>query len=159
MADQGNDVHVCFVCSGNICRSPMAALIFREELRRAGLDGVARVSSAGLGPWHAGEPADPRASRTLAAAGYPTDHVATQVGPEHIGADLLVAMDSGHEDALLRMVDDPNRVRMLRSFDPTAKGEDQDIPDPYFGGRKGFTELLAMLQAAMPGLLDWVRTG
>lgn len=150
-------MHVCFVCSGNICRSPMAALIFREELRRAGLDGAVRVSSAGVWPWHEGEPADPRARKTLAGAGYPTEHVAARLSTEHTGANLLVAMDSEHEAALLRMVRDPNRVRMLRSFDPAAEGEDREVPDPYFGGRKGFTDLLAMLQAAIPGLLEWVR--
>ncbi|MDI5980588.1 protein tyrosine phosphatase, partial [Amycolatopsis magusensis] len=51
-------LHVSFVCSGNICRSPMAALVFREQLRRAGLADRVRVSSAGIGPWHVGEPAD-----------------------------------------------------------------------------------------------------
>jgi protein-tyrosine phosphatase len=148
-------VHICFVCSGNICRSPSAALVFAAHVRRAGLRDV-EVTSAGIGPWHVGEPMDERARRTLADSGYPTTHTAAQVGAPHLDADLLVAMDDGHRAALLRLVDDPQRVRMLRSFDPAADG-DLDVPDPYYGGAEGFDEVLAMIEAATPGLLDWVR--
>jgi protein-tyrosine phosphatase len=147
-------VHICFVCSGNICRSPSAALVFAEHLRRAGLDDAVRVTSAGIGPWHAGEPIDERAGEVLERHGYPVRHVAAQVGTEHLDADLLLAMDRDHEKALRRLADDPARVRMLRSFDPDATG-DLDVPDPYYGGPEGFEEVLAMIEAAMPGLLAW----
>ncbi|WNM32981.1 low molecular weight protein-tyrosine-phosphatase [Streptomyces sp. Li-HN-5-11] len=149
-------MHICFVCSGNICRSPSAALVFAEHLRRAGLGGSVRVSSAGIGPWHVGEPVDERAAEVLARHGYPVEHVAAQVGAEHLGADLFLAMDRGHDKALRRLVDDPSRVRLLRSFDPAAAG-DLDVPDPYYGGPEGFDEVLVMIEAAMPGLLAWTR--
>lgn len=149
-------VHICFVCSGNICRSPSGALVLAERLRRAGLDGAVRVTSAGIGPWHIGEPIDERAGAALARHGYPVEHVAVQVGAEHLDADLFLAMDAGHEKALRRLVADPSRVRLLRSFDPAATG-DLDVPDPYYGGPEGFDEVLAMVEAAMPGLLAWVR--
>ncbi len=148
-------VHICFVCSGNICRSPSAALVFAEHLRRAGLADRVRVTSAGIGPWHVGEPIDERAGDALIRQGYPTVHVAAQVGPEHLDADLLLAMDSGHEKALRRLARGPEQVRFLRSFDPDAG--DMDVPDPYYGGPEGFDEVLRMIEAAMPGLLDWVR--
>jgi protein-tyrosine phosphatase len=134
----------------------MAELVFREHLREAGLAEVVEVNSAGTGPWHVGEPADERARRTLAEHGYPTDHVATQVDNRHLGADLLVALDSGHARTLVRIADDPDRVRLLRSFDPEA-GDDLDVPDPYYGDPAGFEEVLAMIEAASPGLLAWVR--
>jgi protein-tyrosine phosphatase len=134
----------------------MAELVFREHLRREGLADVVEVNSAGTGPWHVGEPADERARRTLARHGYPTDHVATQVDNRHLGADLLVALDSGHARTLRRIADDPARVRLLRSFDPDA-GEDVDVPDPYYGEPVGFEEVLAMIEAASPGLMTWVR--
>jgi protein-tyrosine phosphatase len=133
----------------------MAAVVFTEHLRRAGLADRVTVTSAGIGGWHVGEAADSRAARTLAGAGYPTEHVAAQVGPEHLDADLLVAMDSGHEAALADLVGD-GRVRMFRSFDPAADG-DVDVPDPYYGHHDGFAEVLAMIEAATPGLLGWVR--
>jgi protein-tyrosine phosphatase len=150
-------VHICFVCSGNICRSPSAALVFGAELERAGLADEVAVTSAGIGPWHAGEPMDRRARAVLAAHGYPTAHTAAQVGVDHLAADLLVAMDDGHHAALLDLVDDPERVVLLRSFDPAADPDDVEVPDPYYGGPEGFEEMLAMIEAAVPGLLDRVR--
>ncbi|MFD7919245.1 low molecular weight protein-tyrosine-phosphatase [Streptomyces sp. NPDC059740] len=155
-------MHICFVCTGNICRSPSAALVFAEHLRRAGLADAVRVTSAGVGPWHVGEAIDERAGEALSRSGYAVDHVAAQVGPDHLSADLLVAMDAGHCKALRALVEDPARVRLLRSFDPVAAGDaadetDLDVPDPYYGGQDGFEEVLAMIEAAVPGLLEWVR--
>lgn len=153
-------LHVCFVCSGNICRSPIAALVFAARLEEEGLADRVRVTSAGIGPWHVGEPADPRARRVLAAHGYPTTHVAAQVDEDHLSADLLVAMDAGHEAALRDLLahqgDGDERLRMLRSFDPGA--DDLDVADPYYGDYSGFEEVLAQVEAATPGLVEWVRS-
>ncbi|WP_370946896.1 low molecular weight protein-tyrosine-phosphatase [Amycolatopsis sp. cg5] len=147
-------LHVCFVCSGNICRSPMAALVFQEHLRREGL--AVRVSSAGTGAWHAGEPADSRAQATLRASGYPTSHIAAEVGDDHLEADLLLAADVGHLRFLQSRVADPSKVRLLREFDPEAP-EGAEVPDPYYGADGGFAEVLAMIERTVPGLLKWVR--
>jgi protein-tyrosine phosphatase len=149
-------LHLCFVCSGNICRSPMAALVFGEHLRRAGLADQVRVTSAGTGPWHVGEPADPRARETLTAHGYGGEHVAAQVDEEHLAADLLLAADSAHLRTLRPKVEDSGRVRLLRAFDPSAP-PGAEVPDPYYGGDEGFGEVLAMIERTVPGLLDWVR--
>lgn len=149
-------MHLCFVCTGNICRSPSAALVLTEHLRRAGLADAVRVSSAGIGSWHVGDPIDRRAGEALRRRGYPVDHVAAQVGAEHLDADLLLAMDHGHHRDLRRLLADPARVRLLRSFAPAA-GTDLEVPDPYYGDRQGFDEVLTMIEAAMPGLLAWVR--
>lgn len=133
----------------------MGASVFVEHVRRAGLADSVHVTSCGVGPWHIGEPADRRAAKTLADHGYPTEHVAAQLGPEHLDADLFVAMDGGHYDFLVRRVD-ADKVRMLRSFDPRSP-QDAEVPDPYYGGDSGFTDALDMIEAAMPGLLDWAR--
>jgi protein-tyrosine phosphatase len=148
-------MHVSFVCTGNICRSPMAALVFTEHLRRAGLTDHVEVTSAGTGGWHVGDPTDPRAARTLIDHGYSTAHVAAQIADRHLDADLLVALDSGHARELRRLIGAPDRIRLLRSFDPDASGT--DVPDPYYGGREGFDDVMAMIEASMPGLLAWVR--
>ncbi|HEX2053663.1 MAG TPA: low molecular weight protein-tyrosine-phosphatase [Actinomycetota bacterium] len=154
-------LHVCFVCSGNICRSPMAEMVFREHLRREALQDRVKVTSAGTGGWHVGDGADYRAAAVLAEHGYPYKHTAAQVNTDHLKADLLVALDRGHHRALERLVErvggDPHRIVMLRSFDPNARG-DLEVPDPYYGGDSGFTRVLSMIEACMPGLLEWVRT-
>ncbi len=150
-------IAVVFVCTGNICRSPIAEKVFVHELERAGLAGEVRVSSAGTGGWHVGDPADQRAAALLRAEGYPDDHAARQVDAEQLSADLIVALDNSHRRALQAMVPERDRVRLLRSFDPTAP-EGAEVPDPYYGDDAGFAEVLAMVRAAMPGLLDWVRT-
>ncbi len=147
---------ILFVCTGNICRSPMAEIVFTEALRREGLADRVQVSSAGTGDWHVGDPADPRSVETLRRAGYSCEHIAAQVSVQHLSADLVVALDSGHLAALRRLVAQPDRVVLLRSFDPAADG-DLDVPDPYFGGEDGFDVVLDQVEAAARELLEEIR--
>ncbi|MEO9327519.1 low molecular weight protein-tyrosine-phosphatase [Gordonia aurantiaca] len=150
------ELHVCFVCTGNICRSPMAQNIFRAALDDAGLGGKVRVTSCGVTAFHVGEPADNRARTELVANGYSDAHVAALLGPEHFDAHLFVAMDSGHVRELERKrLGD--RTRLLRSFDPDAPEDDLDLHDPYYGGTEDFVATREQIESAVPGLLDWVR--
>ncbi|MGX5214174.1 low molecular weight protein-tyrosine-phosphatase [Streptomyces violaceus] len=151
---------VCFVCTGNICRSPMAEVIFRARVAEAGLDGLVEVDSAGTGGWHEGDGADPRTVTVLEENGYATGHTARQFQPSWFSRlDLVVALDSGHLCALRRLApteEDARKVRLLRSYD-SAAGDDLDVPDPYYGGADGFGECLEMVEAASAGLLAAVR--
>ncbi|MFD7503883.1 low molecular weight protein-tyrosine-phosphatase [Streptomyces sp. NPDC059850] len=150
---------VCFVCTGNICRSPMAESIVRAHAEDAGFDGLVAWDSAGTGPWHEGDGADRRAIAVLADHGYEQDHIARQFQPAWFAdLDLVIALDSGHlRDlrALAPTARDAAKVRLLRSYDPDAPS-DLDVPDPYFGGTDGFEEVLEMIEAASGGLLDAV---
>jgi protein-tyrosine phosphatase len=157
MSDTQKPLRVVFVCTGNICRSPIAEKVFVHELQRAGLAHAVEVRSAGTGSWHIGSPADERAAALLRSEGYPDEHTARQVDAELLSADLLVALDDSHRRALQSMVPEPERVRLLRSFDPAAPSG-AEVPDPYYGSADGFTEVLTMIRAAMPGMLDWVRS-
>jgi protein-tyrosine phosphatase len=147
---------VVFVCTGNICRSPVAEKVFAREVEEAGLADRVQVDSAGTGSWHVGGPADDRSATLLVQHGYPDAHVARQVDDDLLGADLLVALDDGHLRALRRLVPDPERVVLLRSFDAAAP-PGAGVPDPYYGGPEGFDEMLTMIRDAMPGLLEHVK--
>ncbi|SOD85252.1 low molecular weight protein-tyrosine-phosphatase [Streptomyces sp. Ag109_G2-15] len=151
---------VCFVCTGNICRSPMAESVFRARVEEAGLEDLVEIDSAGTGGWHEGDAADPRTVSVLDEHGYGTEHVARQFQPSWFARlDLVIALDSGHLKALRRLAsteEDVRKVRLLRAYDPAA-GDDLDVPDPYYGGRDGFEECLEMVEAASTGLLAAVR--
>lgn len=153
---------VCFVCTGNICRSPMASSVLRARVDEAGLGGLVRVDSAGTDGWHEGDGADPRTVSVLEAAGYESDHVARRFQVSWFSRlDLVIALDSGHHRTLRRLAPTPadaDKVRLLRSYDPVAAGLGElDVPDPYYGDDEGFDACLRMVEAASDGLLDAVR--
>jgi len=155
---------VCFVCSGNICRSPTAEVVLRRLLADAGLGEDVSVDSAGLGAWHVGQPADVRTVAALRARGYDAArHCARQFRTaDFAGRDLVVALDSGHERDLLALAPteaDRDKVRLLRSYDREAAGGtgDLDVPDPYYGGDPGFEHVLDLVESACRGLLAEVR--
>ena len=149
-------LHVTFVCTGNICRSPLAEKVFAAHLDEAGLADAVRVSSAGTGGWHVGDGADPRTVAELDAHGYDSEHEAAQVGPDHLAADLIVALDTGHARDLLRLGAPAERVVLLRSFDPDA--DDTSVADPYYSDESAFTEVRRQIESAVPGMLDWARS-
>ncbi|MDF3300890.1 low molecular weight protein-tyrosine-phosphatase [Streptomyces tropicalis] len=151
---------VCFVCTGNICRSPMAEWVFRARVEEAGLDGLVEVDSAGTDGWHEGDGADPRTVAVLREHGYGADHTARQFQASWFARiDLVIALDAGHLRTLRRLAptgQDAAKVRLLRSYDPAAGG-DLDVPDPYYGDADGFGACLEMVEEASPGLLAAVR--
>jgi protein-tyrosine phosphatase len=150
---------VTFVCTGNICRSPMAEWILRHHVEEEGLD--VEVDSSGTGGWHEGDDADPRTVEALQRAGYRSAHIARQFEPGWFsGYDLIIALDEGHARALRSLAPDAasqGKIRLLREFDPAADGDDMDVPDPYYGDTADFDHVLGMVEAAMPGLLDEIR--
>ncbi len=153
---RGQPLHVTFVCTGNICRSPMAEKMFADQLRLRGLSDAVRVTSAGTGNWHIGSCADERATRVLRAHGYPTDHRAAQLDADHLAADLVVALGRNHVRMLRQLGVEDSRIRMLRSFDPRSSRYALDVDDPYYGDPEDFEQVLEVIEAALPGLHDWV---
>ena len=148
--------HVCVVCSGNICRSPIGEQVLRVALAEAGLADRVRVSSAGIGDWHIGQGANERTVRVLQRAGYPTEHLARQITSREMRTvDLAVAADRGHLRDLRRMTNDSDKVVLLRAFDQDADRD--EVPDPYYGPDAGFDDVLEMTIAAAPGLIEEIR--
>jgi len=128
----------------------------RSVLVDAGIDDLVAVSSAGTGAWHAGERADPRASKALTGRGYDaSSHRARQFTASWFDdIDLVLAVDRSTRDELKRIAPlaDREKIRLLREFDASA-GRDLDVPDPYYGGPDGFDEVLDMVERACKGLL------
>lgn len=152
---------IVFVCTGNICRSPMAEVIARARATSVDLgDGTTLadhlvVQSAGTGPWHEGEPMHARAQTALVRGGFPDHpHVAHQFASAAIGQiDLLVALDRRHQQTLRSLGADPDRLALLRSFDPAA-GAAADVPDPYYGDDAVFDECRDLIAAGCGGLIE-----
>lgn len=149
-------LHVTFICSGNICRSPMAEKMFAHQISERGLADVVRVSSAGTGHWHEGEPADRRANEVLRGHGYPTAHRAAQMNGDHLSADLVVALSRNHLRMLQHEGVPAERLRLLRSFDPRSGAHVDDVEDPYYGTQDDFEDVFTVIDAALPGLHGWV---
>src|SRR6202042_775428 len=155
-AGDGASYRICVVCLGNICRSPTAEVILRDELNAAGLGVGVTVESAGTGDWHIGGPMDPGARAELARRGYDgSAHVARQITADWRGAyDLFVVMDRKNLANLRRMFADgpaQARIRLMRSFDPAAP-DGAEVPDPYHGTPAEYGAAFDLVLAAARGL-------
>jgi protein-tyrosine phosphatase len=159
-APAGPRYRLCFVCSGNICRSPIAAVVMQRLVDDEGLTGVVHVDSAGTGDWHVGERADSRAVAVLRRTGYDgSSHRARVFERSWLDdRDLVLALDRGHLcelRALARTDGQRAKVRLLRSFD-TAAPDGAEVADPYLGDDRDFEVVLAQVERSCRGLLDAV---
>ena len=148
---------VCFVCLGNICRSPTAEAVFRHLVEVGGRTDRFEIDSAGTAAYHAGERPDRRSASTAAARGVPLGGRARQFRLEDFSRfDHVLAMDVDNRDALQRLAPDEiarTKVHLLRDFDPDAPME-AEVPDPYYGGPDGFDRVFDICMAACRGLLS-----
>lgn len=151
-------LRVMALCLGNICRSPVAEALLRRELAAAGVE--ATVVSAGTGDWHVGRPADPRSQTVAAAHGLELGGRARQLGPaDFSGQDVILAMDANNAEDARRLAPPGAQARILlmRDFDPQGRGE--DVPDPYYGGARGFEDLYEMLERSARAFAQAARAG
>jgi protein-tyrosine phosphatase len=153
-------VRICFVCLGNICRSPTAEAVMRHLVEEAGLDERIAIESAGTGDWHVGGARDRRSRAVGAARGIPLEGEAQQfTRADFERFDHVLAMDRANRDELLRLARDGRdraKVRLLRSFEPGAP-PDAEVPDPYYGGPRGFEEVFDICERACRGLLAHLK--
>jgi protein-tyrosine phosphatase len=151
---------IVFVCSGNICRSPMAEVIARSMLADAGLDDRVSVDSAGTGGWHEGEGADRRTVRALADHGYDgSRHRAREFERAWFAdRDLILVADRTHLDTLRRWAPDDesrDKIRLLRKYDDAAVAAGTlEIDDPWYGGATDFERCLTEVESACAGLVE-----
>ncbi|MBB5633085.1 protein-tyrosine phosphatase [Cryobacterium mesophilum] len=161
--DESALFRICFVCTGNICRSPMAEAVFQQLIRRSGFSGSIVVLSAGTGDWHVGENSDTRTLAALAARGYNgAGHRAKQFDPEWFDhLDLVVVFDRSQERILKSWAttdQDRGKVQLLLGFDPDPSGS-LEVPDPYYSDAAMFDSVLGMIEHACTALFHQIEPG
>jgi protein-tyrosine phosphatase len=155
------------VCTGNICRSPMAEVVLRNRFERAGLGDVVAVDSTGVSGEEEGNGIDPRARLVLAARGYPVpEHRARRVLPAQLfERDLVLAATSAHARRLSAIAaeagwdraGEPGRIALIRAFDPALTGgAGLDLDDPWSGTARDFELCLDQVEASADGVLGQV---
>lgn len=153
---------VCFVCLGNIVRSPLAENMFRHLVDEADLKRHYQVDSAGTGPWHVGDAPDRRMRRVAASHGFKYTGRARQITlGDFEDFDWIIAMDTSNRSRLLAMAGTPEKaakVRLMREFDPQG-GPNAVVPDPYYGGIDGFEEVFQIIERSCRGLLAALEAG
>jgi protein-tyrosine phosphatase len=154
-----NMIAVCFVCLGNICRSPSAEAVMLHRVGQAKLGDRIVVDSAGTGTWHIGDEPDERAQRAAKKRGYDLSTLrGRQIGQEDFARfDLLIAMDDANAAALSAACPPKHRdkIRLLMEF--ATRDDSRVVSDPYFGGDEGFERVLDQCEDACEGLLKALR--
>ncbi len=152
-------VKVLFVCMGNICRSPTAEGVFGKLVHEAGLSDVIEIDSAGTHAYHVGEPPDTRAQRHALARGVDLSLLrarrATSQDFEYF--DYVLAMDEDNFQHLLQICPEQHQEKLQLFLDYAPHLTYREVPDPYYGGAKGFDNVLDLAEHAATGLLEHIR--
>lgn len=150
---------ICFVCLGNICRSPTAEGVMQHLVNEEGLENYFLIDSAGTSAYHIGEPANQHSQLVANKHGITLRSTARRFEPYDLSYfDLILAMDNENlED--LRLLDEKTefgkKFKLLRDFD--TEPDDGQVPDPYFGGRKGFDNVFEVVRRSCQNLLDELK--
>ncbi len=148
---------VLFICLGNICRSPLAEALFRRHVQAQNLTHKISCDSCGTAAYHIGAPPDARSVANARLNGLEYSHRARQLQPVDFKnfTRLVVMDDSNLNNVLIQGGHVHPSITKMRDFDPLAPGS--DVPDPYFGGNKGFQEVYEILDRATLHLLRHLR--
>lgn len=150
---------ICFVCLGNICRSPTAEGIFQHLVNTRNLEQYFYIDSAGTSAYHIGEPANSNSRKTARKHGIELKSRARRFEPADLKEfDLILAMDDENYQNLIQMDtsgNDSGKIKKLRDFDPDP--EDGNIPDPYYGGTDGFENVYRIVFRSCESLLSSLR--
>lgn len=153
-------IKVLFVCMGNICRSPTAEAAFRSLVKAHGLERQIMIDSAGTHDYHVGEQPDPRAQQAGRVRGYDLCSLrGRQVTPADFRKfDYILAMDLDNLIHLQKICPTEHSAKLGLLMDYARHHKEREIPDPYFGGTKGFEKVLDMVEDAAAGLLAEIRS-
>ncbi len=150
---------ILFVCTGNICRSPTAEGVARHFIQAAGLTDSIEVDSAGTNGYHAGEAPDPRTRKVAQSRGYDLSGLRARKLEvlDFQRFDLILAMDRGHLEIMQRLCPEVYQPRLRLFMEYARDSEFDEVPDPYYGGPRGFEAVLDMCEDGVQGVLDSLR--
>jgi protein-tyrosine phosphatase len=157
-----NSVKICFVCLGNICRSPLAQGVFETLIAKENFQGLVHIESAGTGNWHVGKRPDKRMQATARKNSVDMNSLARQFQPEDFDRfDLVIAMDQANFmdlAALCNPTTAEKKLKLFRSFDPeNLSKQPSDVPDPYYGGDEGFDNVFNIVHRTSPKILEFIK--
>lgn len=149
-------VRVCFVCLGNICRSPSAEGVMRSLLDEKKLTDSVHVESAGTSAWHVGERPDSRSRAAASTRGIVVDGKAQHFQAKDFERfDYVLVMDAANRaDVLALAANEGDAAKVHLFLDFNAEHQGQDVPDPYYGGANGFEHVLDLCESACAGFID-----
>lgn len=150
---------ILFVCSGNICRSPLAHRLFEKMAKESGIEDTFEVDSCGIGSWNVGCNADKRMRDLAKQKGWILEKTSRQIHPHDIEYfDYVLVMDKGHLYEIKNMfaidkITYHEKLKLFRTFDLQASEEDNEVIDPYYGGSQRFTHVYEMIERTCENLL------
>lgn len=154
-----NTFHICFVCLGNICRSPTAEGIFQHAVNERGLEDYFVVDSAGTSAFHIGEPANSKSRKVALERGVELTSKARQFTAADLDLFHLIIVMDDENKANVRLLanteEQKSKIHLMREFDPVP--EDGQVPDPYYGGISGFHNVFDILERSSNALLDVIE--
>lgn len=151
-----NPFKICFVCLGNICRSPTAEGVFQHLVNERGLESYFYIDSAGTSAYHIGEPANSKSQWVANQQGVQLHSKARRFEEADLEEfDLILAMDHENLSNIKQLNGNPefsDKIKLLREYDP--KPDDKAVPDPYYGGMQGFQNVFDVIKRSSEALLD-----
>ena len=147
---------VLFVCLGNICRSPTAHGVFLEQVRARGLSAQIEIDSAGTAAFHIGGAPDHRSIRVAAGRGYDLKRLRARqaIAEDFHRYDYILAMDNENLRSLRSIAPDGAQAELKLFLDFSSQNKFTEVPDPYYGGARGFDLVLDLIEDASQGLLN-----
>lgn len=154
-----NPIKICFVCLGNICRSPTAEGIFQHLVEEEGLSDFFEIDSAGTSDYHVGESANQNSQRTANRHNITLNSTARQLRASDLDYfDLILAMDDNNYANILRLTSSrqqENKIGRMRDYD--SKPGNGQVPDPYAGGIDGFENVYQIVKRSCEQLLEEIK--
>jgi protein-tyrosine phosphatase len=156
---KNKNIHVLFVCMGNICRSPTAEGVFRHLVKQEGLEDWILTDSAGTHAYHIGKQPDQRSQQTALTRGIDLSDLRARIAvrDDFYQFDYILAMDNENFSILqeLAPIEEISKLKLFLDF--SNDYSETEVPDPYYGGDSGFEHVYDLVESASVGLLADIK--